>query len=65
METGTPLDARDEWLIDTDQLNRIEEKLDKLLGIWAEFEPLIRKAAEFQNMSASEKVKAVLKRGAS
>lgn len=54
---------KDTWLIDTDQMNRIEEKLDRLLAIWEEYEPLIHKAAEFQNMTAAQKVKALMNRG--
>lgn len=62
MTKGTP-ESRDEWLIDTDQMNRIESKLDKLLEIWTEFEPLIRKLAEFQQMSGKDKIKELMMRG--
>lgn len=62
MTEGTP-ESRDEWLIDTDQMNRIESKLDQLLEIWTEFEPLIRKLAEFQQMSGKDKIKELMMRG--
>lgn len=49
----------------TPQLNRIEAKLDRLLSIWEEYEPLIKQLSEFQNMSAGDKIKALMKRGTS
>jgi hypothetical protein len=60
MSEGTP-ETRDEWLIDTDQMNRIEAKLDSLLAIWREFEPDIRKLHEFQQMSGTDKIKELMK----
>lgn len=62
MSEGTP-EVLDEWLIDTDQINRIEQKLDKMLSIWEQYEPLIHKFAEFQGMTAAEKVRMLMKRG--
>lgn len=71
MEDGTP-PPTEEWQIEDGAINRIESKLDalsadvkRLVEVLEKFEPLLNKYAEFQTMSAADKVKAMINRGKS